>query len=447
MGKVIATHAYSLKSFIYRVLIRRLVLTGGLIALGVGLMTFFIQFSLLEQQIIQTAHDRMAILQARARVIAVDRRLHPTQAFLQALKEFPAGAIAHTNGHIVCGCVYDRQGRTILDWSTPSGAIPADVQTRIHSTSMHFPRAQEVWKERFDIDGKWYLHFVGPITATDGTIQAYAGVVFAVAPDVLRGLKRRLAFTVSLVVGIVLVTTVLLYPVILRLLRRLIAFSDDLLDANLGALSLLGSAVAKRDSDTDAHNYRVTLYAVRLAETLQIDEGQIRTLIKGAFLHDVGKIGIRDDILLKPGRLDEIEFSTMQTHVQHGADIVAESPWLEDSLAVVTAHHEKYDGSGYPSGLKGDAIPAVARIFAIADVFDALTSLRPYKPALPLVEVQKIMQAGRGTHFDPGMLDAFQTLAPGLHADIGKQSLEDLRRELVALLHRYFSSGIETLSY
>lgn len=204
-------------------------------------------------------------------------------------------------------------------------------------------------------------------------------------------------------------------------MRRLIEFSNDLLDANLDELSLLGSAIAKRDSDTDAHNYRVTLYSVRLAEAIKLDETLMHSLIKGSFLHDVRKIGIRDDILLKQGSLDEEQFSIMKTHVMHGSDIIKQSAWLKDSLSIVACHHEKFDGSGYPSGLKGDEIS--------------------------LEESLKIMEKGRGSHFDPKLLDAFQTIAPGLYTNIKNREIEDLRQELDALVHTYFSSSMATLQY
>jgi len=128
----------------------------------------------------------------------------------------------------------------------------------------------------------------------------------------------RVARTTGVAVIIVIVTTLLLYPTIIRLVRRLAGLSENLLDANLQMLGVLGSAIAKRDSDTDVHNYRVTIYSVRLAEAVGLDEATIRSLMKGAFLHDVGKIGITDAILLKPGRLTEAEFAEMKKHVSHG---------------------------------------------------------------------------------------------------------------------------------
>lgn len=155
-----------------------------------------------------------------------------------------------------------------------------------------------------------------------------------------------------------------------------------LIEANVEMLEVLGSAIAKRDSDTSVHNYRVTLLALAVAEAHGLNRGQLQALVKGSFLHDVGKIAISDTILLKPGRLEPAEFETMKTHVLHGTDIVSRYAWLGDALDIVRHHHERIDGRGYPDGLSGDRIPVSARIFAIADVFDALTSVRPYKKAL-----------------------------------------------------------------
>ena len=172
---------------------------------------------------------------------------------------------------------------------------------------------------------------------------------------------------------------------------------------------------------------------------------EMRLLLKGAFLHDVGKLGIRDAILLKPGRLDPAEFGEMKRHVDHGLDIIARSSWLKDAVSVVGHHHEKWDGSGYGSGLKGDQIPLAARIFAVADVFDALTSRRPYKEPLPVEEALAILEQGRGAHFDPGVLDLFAPLARPLHQRHAGEEGAGPRAEVGALLERYFQADLGAL--
>jgi len=175
-----------------------------------------------------------------------------------------------------------------------------------------------------------------------------------------------------------------------------------------------------------------------LAEAIQLSEADCRELIKGAFVHDIGKIAIPDAILLKPGKLDDDEFAIMKTHVSEGADIVREVKWLQKAQDVVLYHHEKYDGSGYLKGLKGEAIPLMARIFAIVDVFDALSSKRPYKDPFPIEKTLSILQESSGSHFDPNLVKVFLPLAPALLSRYGGMSREALKQALIEEVNRYF---------
>lgn len=213
---------------------------------------------------------------------------------------------------------------------------------------------------------------------------------------------------------------------------------SNLQRANIELLEVLGSAIAKRDSDTNMHNYRVTIISIRFAEALGLKNGEIRTLIKGSFLHDVGKIGISDNILVKPHRLSKGEFEIMKEHVQHGMDIIQNYNWLNDAADVVFNHHEKYDGSGYPGGIKGKEIPLNARIFAIVDVFDALTSTRPYRKSLSFEETMSIIDKDSGTHFDPDLLSAFKKIAKPLYMEISTKKEEELEEILKGLINKYF---------
>ncbi|WP_342669613.1 HD-GYP domain-containing protein [Azospirillum thiophilum] len=149
-------------------------------------------------------------------------------------------------------------------------------------------------------------------------------------------------------------------------------------------------------------------------------------------------MAIPDRILLKPGKLDAEEFAVMKTHVVHGLDIVGSSEWLADGADVVGGHHEKFDGSGYPAGLKGEAIPIAARIFAVADVFDALTSRRPYKEPMSFVAAMDILHAGAGNHFDPAVLTRFTMIAAGLHDRLVELGDDGVQDELRRLVIRYF---------
>ena len=280
-----------------------------------------------------------------------------------------------------------------------------------------------------------------PVADRSGARLAQINGIFVVSPQIIAQAQGRLALAVLSAVLIVLATTLLIHPIIRHLVRRLSELSVQLLDANLETLQVLGSAIAKRDSDTDAHNYRVTIYSVHLAEASNLDNAVIRRLIKGAFLHDVGKIGVRDDILLKPGRLNEQEFEIMKTHVTHGLDIIERSKWLQDAGEVIGDHHEKYAGGGYNHGLRSEAIALTARIFAIADVFDALTSERPYKKPMTVEASIAILRQGAGQHFDPELVARFETIARDLHARVAND-YEAARKELAGIIDRYFKADL-----
>jgi HD-GYP domain-containing protein (c-di-GMP phosphodiesterase class II) len=277
-----------------------------------------------------------------------------------------------------------------------------------------------------------------PMLQEAGQPSIWARGLFAESQEERSRTRWRAVWAALAVVGLVLAVAAVQYPILLQLVRRITSMSVDLLHSNLATIQVLGSAIAKRDSDTDAHNCRVTIYAVRLAEAVGIQPDAARDLIKGSLLHDVGKIGVSDKILLKPGRLTDVETQEMQKHVRYGVEIVEPSPWLAEAGDVVRNHHEKYDGTGYDGALRADQIPLVARIFAIADVFDALTSRRPYKEAIAVPEAVRILREGRGTHFDPHLLDTFEPMAGPLYEKVS-QSDEGARQELDAIVARYFS--------
>jgi putative nucleotidyltransferase with HDIG domain len=223
---------------------------------------------------------------------------------------------------------------------------------------------------------------------------------------------------------------VLLFPIIYKEYKALQRERLKLIESNFNIIKVLGNAVATKDSDTDEHNYRVTLYASYMGEALSLGLQEMQSLIKGAFLHDIGKIGITDSILKKPGKLTSDEFEIMKTHVTLGATIVSEIEWLNDARPVIEGHHEKVDGSGYPKGLIKEEIPRVARIFAIIDVFDALTSKRPYKEPFGYDEVFEILHQSSGNHFDPEILAIFIANAIQWHTHIIHLDRETLLQEV-----------------
>jgi len=175
------------------------------------------------------------------------------------------------------------------------------------------------------------------------------------------------------------------------------------------AILRLSRAAEYRDPETGAHILRMSHYTRLIARNLGLPEGEQELLLEAAPMHDIGKVGTPDHILLKPGRLTDDEMVIMKQHAEIGYSILKDSvsPLLRTAATVAWTHHEKFDGSGYPRGLSGQDIPLYGRIVAVADVFDALTSQRPYKPAWELDRAIALLQEGRGSHFDPACVDAF----------------------------------------
>jgi response regulator RpfG family c-di-GMP phosphodiesterase len=171
----------------------------------------------------------------------------------------------------------------------------------------------------------------------------------------------------------------------------------------------LARAAEFRDPETGAHIVRMARYSALIARRVGMSQEDQDTLLMAAPMHDVGKLGTPDHILLKRGKLTPEELVIMRQHAQIGHEILKDSssPVLKMAAQIAVSHHEKYDGSGYPNGLVGKQIPLVGRIVAVADVFDALTSQRSYKPAWPLEHARDFLQQGRGNHFDPQCIDEF----------------------------------------
>jgi response regulator RpfG family c-di-GMP phosphodiesterase len=185
---------------------------------------------------------------------------------------------------------------------------------------------------------------------------------------------------------------------------------EDLENSYAATLEALGSAIDLRDGPTAGHSRRVFWYSLKIAQAMGGLEDVLQNLAMGAWLHDIGKLAIPDKILLKPGALTDEEREVMQRHVQIGYELVKGIPFLADAAEIILAHHERCDGSGYPRGLKGSEIPIGARIFAVADSFDAMTSDRPYRVAMPFIAARLEIDRVAGRLFDPGVVRAFLSI-------------------------------------
>ena len=194
---------------------------------------------------------------------------------------------------------------------------------------------------------------------------------------------------------------------------------DELRETRLQIVQRLGLAAEYKDNETGLHVIRMSHYARLLGVATGMDEAAADDLLHAAPMHDVGKIGIPDRILQKPGKLDADEWAIMQTHASIGADIIGEHApggMLALVREIALSHHEKWDGSGYPRGLARDNIPLAGRIVAVADVFDALTSVRPYKRAWALDDAVGYLQEQKGRHFDAELVDLFVQQLPAIDA-------------------------------
>lgn len=431
---------------IHRVLARRLLYAAMAIALVAAILVSQLERHRIVDTVVDRALQRTTLFIEQNQAL-LDAHGGPDRTGLQqALAQLASNRLKERMGYFVHAEIYDTAQTPISEYTDPDFDRVDAIEGWLEKGQRPMPAAGEYFHTGFWLDSRPYIHVAMPLTSSNGNAVAYLQGVYAVSRAASTDLNRRVIRAIAMVIGIVLLTAAILYPVILGLTRKLTTYSGYLLESNLAMLQVLGSTIAKRDSDTSDHNFRVTIIAVRLAEAAGIDAAQIKSLIKGAFLHDVGKIAITDTILHKPGRLDEAEFKIMKTHVEHGLDIVGRSEWLRDAATVVGSHHEKCDGSGYPKGLDQQSIPICARIFAIADVFDALASKRPYKEPFTFEESMRILEEGRSTHFDPQMLDLFTTIARGLYDDLVGRGTDELRADLETITQKYFSADAEALS-
>lgn len=355
------------------------------------------------------------------------------------LEEFVRTRSKPNRNHFVIARVYGPNRQAVTTAEAPGNAFAVAGVNRVPE---RFPDPGKDWTDVRILGNQVYVHVVVPVMGAGGAVAGYFEGVFNLSHKFLSTIYRAvwdlIQKTIIISVAAAVASAQFLYPILKDQHGKLIEAALKLLNENILSLKLLGNAVAKRDSDTHIHNFRVTISSIRLAEALSRTKEEIQDLIKGAFLHDVGKIGIPDAILLKQGKLTDREFREMRRHVIYGAEIIEVSEWLKGANDVVQHHHERFDGKGYPKGFKGKNIPMNARIFAVVDVFDALTSRRPYKEPFPFDEAERIIEEGRGGHFDPDVLDAFNGISGAVFADINRWDEDAIEAHLDEQISRYF---------
>jgi hypothetical protein len=304
---------------------------------------------------------------------------------------------------------------SVNGWLVPTALIAAVVNYGINSYLVAVAvglttdqRWWNVWREKFQWLFPHYLVFglLGLALAAAYRALGIAGALAFVAPP----LMMRLAVRQYILRTAEHVEELKRTNVDLEEANRDIRqVSEQLRETYDGTLVALVSALDARDHETKGHSTRVTRYMMDMARVLGVVEGSQEWLNmqRGALLHDVGKIGVRDSILHKPGRLTPEEWEEMKRHPVIGYDMLKDIAFLSGAAAVVVSHHERFDGKGYPDGLLREDIPLGARVFAVADTFDAMTSDRPYRKALPWEEAYEEILRHRGDQFDPQVVEAF----------------------------------------
>jgi putative nucleotidyltransferase with HDIG domain len=193
-------------------------------------------------------------------------------------------------------------------------------------------------------------------------------------------------------------------------------------------LEALGDALDLKDAETEGHSKRVTAYTIAIARQMNLAPEKIRVIARGAFLHDVGKMAIPDAILRKPGALTEEETNIMKEHCYRGYQMLHKIPFLQEAAEIVYSHQERYDGTGYPRRLKGDEIPLGARIFALADTLDAITSDRPYRARQSVTAAREEIQRWSGRQFDPTVVEVFQRMPEAIWTNLRRDIEEQIYR-------------------
>jgi putative nucleotidyltransferase with HDIG domain len=432
------------RSSIYRILVQRLALVAIIVCIIFSAIAYVTERNRVQDVIVDLARIQVQRFNKLALPLFDNATGIDRDALQRQLTRFSEGSgeAELRDGHFVLARIYDPSRDELAQIADPTYPKLDIVEKRLDVAELPPLLKDDIRVVTVRLGGSPFVGVALPMLNSNADVVGQLVGVFAVSAEAIARTRSDIFRTILYVIAIVLITAAAIFPIIGGLLGRLSGLTFDLLDANLETMQVLGSAIAKRDSDTDAHNFRVSVYSVAMAEKVGLTVGEIQALIKGALLHDVGKLGIRDNVLLKPGKLDTQEFEVMKTHVDHGMDITSRAKWLEDARDIVGSHHEKFDGAGYPAGLAGQAIPINARIFAIVDVFDALTSKRPYKDPFSFDKTMAILESGRGTHFDPDLLDTFKTIAGQLYDEFGGQDDDKPRQRLEELSQRYFKTDI-----
>ncbi len=419
----------ALKKEIHLRLIKRLAAVFILAALIITAGALFLEYKQLDETLLRFAEKESTVFTT----LFAAYHENPEQQDPAALRFLTASGMERTSFLQVE--LFSSSREQVLFVSQPGGE---DVRGIYEKKGISLPFSNRPEAVRLIANKSIFLQTLLPIYDSNGsrTIGYFKGIYRVSLTDIQQLIQRTL-WSAALGVAGVLLCTLLFYPGMVFLSNHLIRSTSELNRANGFLLRTLGSALAKSDAADIGHNHRVVIYAVRLAEQQGLERARIRSLIHGCFLHDIGMLPIAIKTLQNEGELPEEARTLIRKHPGTGVSMFKRVRWLRNAEQVVRCHHENYDGSGYPAGLAHEKVPFIARIFTIADVFDALVSRRPGRHPLPLPEALRTLERESGTQFDPVLLSAFIEIAPQLYRVLSDLEPKQLDHELDLVLKRY----------
>ncbi len=361
-----------------------------------------------------------------------DYHKNPDEEHLIQLRQLAAAALEQTSFILVNLMKPDKE--PLASVSLPSAAAAEDAFAARGMMIIAGKHADGGW---IFANKRIYHKTAIPLFGSGEKLSGYLTGIYLVSLAESQEIINRFLLSFAICIAAVSLCTLLCYFGFLFMNNHLIRSVGELNRTNIFLIKKLGEALAKGDSQETDHNARVLIYAMKLAENVKLPLEQRRSLIYGVFLHDIGMLSISPAILGKEDDLDAEELKEIDQHPKEGAELIRKFRWLRNAEKVVRYHHENYDGNGYPNGIKHEKIPMTARIFSIADTFDALTSRRPYKDPLPLAESMAIMEKETGLQFDPVLLSSFLQIAPQLYEIIAQRKSKELDKDVDRLLKKY----------
>ena len=417
-----------MKKEIHLRLLKRAVI-GWLIALIISLLiVLLLEYRYLGRNLLVSAAKESAVF---ASIISIQQK-NPEDFTPETLKKMVGYSLDQTSFIMVE--LLDAMQSELISFSTSSATSAAERFTQ--------KGVQLLPSDR--IDGSWlllnkriYQKVIIPLYDANENRVGYIRGIYLVSLTDTKHIITRFVLSSLLCLAAVTVCSVFCYFGYLFMNNHLIRSIGELNRTTLFLIKKLGESLAKSDRKDRNHNYRTLIYAMTLAETAKLSLEQKRTLIHGVFLHDLGMLPTSTDILHKEDELDEEAFKEISQHPKLGGNLVRKFRWLRNAEQVIRFHHEKYDGSGYPDGARHEKIPMIARVFSIADAFDALTSDRPYQDARSLEESLDALEMETGTQFDPVLLASFLEIAPELHKRVTTLKDKGLEKEADKILKKY----------